>query len=201
MKAINTLLNKSSSLVCNSSLKCLEPLIVSTSSVFSLNIISTSNGSGIFSLRHISHHLQYAKKLEQILTDCDSNTANALSLDRSQLSQDPIPFEELLFPFIYFARTQLSLRCLSQVSLLSDLAHISLERWLLQSLSRLAAPALQLEFSLFRSQYSLLRTSPGNGQQRLLYTAFVARYHGLGLIPFLLEYSLLARFWWQIWMR
>jgi type 2 lantibiotic biosynthesis protein LanM len=135
----------------------------------------------------------WIKKLEQILTDCDSNTANALSLDRSQLSQDPIPFEELLFPFIYFARTQLSLRCLSQVSLLSDLAHISLERWLLQSLSRLAAPALQLEFSLFRSQYSLLRTSPGNGQQRLLYTAFVARYHGLGLIPFLLEYSLLAR--------
>jgi type 2 lantibiotic biosynthesis protein LanM len=137
----------------------------------------------------------WIKQLEQVLSEyaqTPRGEAGSSCNDRSCFSDAPIPFEELLLPFVLFARHQLSERASLPCSILTNEVHVTLEHWLLDSLSQWARSALQLEFTLFRKR-RLWSYAPLAGQpRRLIYEAFLLQYHGKGLLPFFQEYSLLA---------
>jgi type 2 lantibiotic biosynthesis protein LanM len=135
-------------------------------------------------------------QLEQVLSAYAISSQDGTDVsyhDRSCLSDDPLPFEELLLPFIRFARHQLSGRAPWPCSLLIDEVQVTLEHWLLESLSQWAGSALQLEFSHFREQRFWSCASLVGQPRRRLYEAFLLQYQGKGLLPFFQEYSLLAR--------
>lgn len=137
---------------------------------------------------------RWVEELEHVLSTFAGSPheqASTCPSDRSLCPDDPLPFEELFVPFIRSARHQLSQDTAS--SWLSATAHASLERWLLASLCGWAGAALQLEFSLFRSQGWWSHPSPEDERRRERYEAFLARYQGQGLLPFFQEYSVLAR--------
>jgi type 2 lantibiotic biosynthesis protein LanM len=135
-------------------------------------------------------------QLEQVLSE-DAETlqeeAGSSYSDRSCSSDDPIPFEELLLPFVRFARHQFSGRASLPCSLLTEEVHATLEHWLLDSLSQWARSALQLEFTLFRKQQLWLPDPLADQPRRQIYEAFLLQYQGKGLLPFFQEYRLLAR--------
>jgi type 2 lantibiotic biosynthesis protein LanM len=108
----------------------------------------------------------------------------------------PIPFEELLLPFLQVARRQLRVQAGSGHSLFSPAAWMTVERALLIRLARLAGETLMLEFSIFRDQEGslsdeLLRFA-GAPPKRELYDQFVARFHANPAV-FFKEYTVLAR--------
>jgi type 2 lantibiotic biosynthesis protein LanM len=140
------------------------------------------------------HH--WIEQLERVLNEFAPGTHNGTgssSYDRAFFSDDPIPFEHILLPFVRFARHQLSLRTTSSAPLLSDEVLVSLEHWLLGSLSQWASSALQLEFTLFRKQRLWASPSPEDERRRDLYEKFQLQYQGKGLLLFFQEYSVLAR--------
>ncbi len=110
---------------------------------------------------------------------------------------EPLPFEDLLLPFLRVARIRLEKRVGRLHGWLAENAHVSLERGLLQWLSYVAAPSFELEFSTFRAtrRSGLTRllepavAGPPSGE----YQTFVARLRGGGLGDFFQEYSALAR--------
>jgi type 2 lantibiotic biosynthesis protein LanM len=106
-----------------------------------------------------------------------------------------IPFEDVLRPFVLAGRQRLGTRAGAAVNQLTDAARGTLERSLLQRLSRVAASPLDLEFSLFRHarQSSLARLLAPNEDSRELYDAFVARMLTGEWTAFLREYSVLER--------
>ncbi len=63
----------------------------------------------------------------------------------------PQPFEEILIPFIYFARERLKERVRENYDTVAETAHIELERSLLFWLSHLNAMTMEAEFSAFRA--------------------------------------------------
>jgi type 2 lantibiotic biosynthesis protein LanM len=138
----------------------------------------------------------WIKQLEQVLSEYavtqEEETSSSYS-DHSLSSDEPIPFEELLLPFIRFARHQLSQSALMPCSLLTDEVQVTLEHWLLSSLSQWASSALQLEFSHFRRRRFWSRASLVGQPRRHIYEAFLLQYQGQKLLSFFGEYSLLAR--------
>jgi type 2 lantibiotic biosynthesis protein LanM len=132
--------------------------------------------------------------LEQVVTKYTtppSLQGHIPSLDRALFAEDPEPFEEILLPFLRYARQRYFQRTsMLSASLLCDQAQATMEHWLLQRLAWVAGAAFQLEFSLFRTQHLLWSSSP---EQRELYLAFVAHHQGEGLLSFFQEYSVLAR--------
>lgn len=93
----------------------------------------------------------------------------------------PLPFEEILLPFVNHARqhVQAANRLEDRLTLAAQTA---LERHLLQTLTAIAARPLFLEFCVFRS------AQPADS-----YRAFVHQMAGAGLTTFFREYSALAR--------
>src|SRR5205807_1390760 len=84
--------------------------------------------------------------------------AEAIAAEREMIElhgclspNDPIPFEDVLLPFVEVARRSLNQRTTAQAKLLTDAAHAQLERRLLQDLSKVAGQALHLEFQMFRT--------------------------------------------------
>lgn len=131
--------------------------------------------------------------LERIVTEYASSTcqgSNTSYLDPSLLVDGPLPFEEVLLPFLRYARHQYRQRTIPYRPLLEDKAQIMLERWLLKTLSRLAGRALLHEFLRFRAHQGQVEVS---SKRREIYEAFVAQYQGEGLLGFFQEYSVLAR--------
>ncbi len=110
--------------------------------------------------------------------------------DPALSAADPLPFEEVLLPFIRYARKQYEQRTAHLQSLLVDEVQISLERWLLQQLCGLAEDVLLLEFTFLRQQHAHETFSR---ESRALYETFVAQYRGEGLLSLFQEYSVLAR--------
>lgn len=107
------------------------------------------------------------------------------------------PFQELLTPFLDVARARLTARREAAYNLLTAEAHHALERRLLERLTELAAPTLELEFSIFRaarrSSLSRLLAQAMGSRSRDLYTAFVGSMLDAGLVGFFREYPVLAR--------
>ncbi|MEH1992173.1 type 2 lanthipeptide synthetase LanM family protein [Nostoc sp.] len=112
-------------------------------------------------------------------------------------SKRPFPFEEVLVPFVEVARKRLVTQANSNYQLLSQTARSQLESRLLEQLTGLAAFALELEFSIFRSfNNSPLIRLIGQLQDiysRKQYTEFIKGLLNGGLLSFFQEYSVLAR--------
>jgi len=110
-------------------------------------------------------------------------------------STEPLPFEDILAPFVLVARRKLDALAGEAYGLLSYRAHATLERSLLKSLTFCAAQTLQLEFSILREQalppaarlFEQLLESDG----RSVYRMFAGL--GGGLVAFFKEYAVLAR--------
>jgi type 2 lantibiotic biosynthesis protein LanM len=136
----------------------------------------------------------WTRVLERVVTEFTLNIdkeRNTTPTDPSLWAEDPLPFEEVLLPFVQYARQQSRQRVASHISLLEDKVLTSLEHWLLAKLSEFAGSTLQIEFSLFRQQHSFWGTS---SERREIYDAFVAQYlPDEGLLQLFQEYSVLAR--------
>lgn len=118
-------------------------------------------------------------------------------VDRSLDSADPIPFEELLLPFLLVGRQRVAALAGGAYDLLAEAAHVSLERSLLHRLAQLAARSFELEFSLLRARrrapLDQLRGQQHSKPANRLYQQFVEDMLAGGLLPFFREYSVLAR--------
>jgi type 2 lantibiotic biosynthesis protein LanM len=97
----------------------------------------------------------------------------------------PLPFEDILVPFVSHASRQVASRAGSDYDLFAGEAHAAVERALLRSLADLFSRTLMAEFSAFRESRAT------NG--RALYQAFVTELLQDQLRTFLREYSVLAR--------
>lgn len=106
----------------------------------------------------------------------------------------PIPFEEVLAPFVLIAEERLRRQAGDAYEILRPQARLDLARALLSRLSAAAARTLFLEFSLARarvlSSFAQLLTPEG---ERELYDDFAASLRGQGLIGFFQSYPVLAR--------
>lgn len=112
-------------------------------------------------------------------------------------TQVPLPFEEVLLPFIYVGIKKLKTLLGSSYGLLSENAHANLERSLLRWLSYLSSLSLELEFSIFRASRQskvahLLKKSPGDYSKKH-YQEFINGLLTEGLLTFFQEYAVLAR--------
>jgi type 2 lantibiotic biosynthesis protein LanM len=112
-------------------------------------------------------------------------------------SEEPLPFEEVLTPFILVARQKLIIQSGAAYHLLGDKAHRALERNLLQYLTTYAVHALYLEFSIelaqVRSPLERLLVQVYDDNNRTVYRRFVERMQRGGLATFFKEYTVLAR--------
>jgi type 2 lantibiotic biosynthesis protein LanM len=114
--------------------------------------------------------------------------------------EQPVAFEEFLYPFLRLARKTLENESGAAYSLLLEAAHRRLERSLLLSWEAMAGGALDLEFTAFRTAReaspdaapSGLGRLPGN-DSRQLYESFLRSLQGEGLVRLFLEYPVLAR--------
>jgi type 2 lantibiotic biosynthesis protein LanM len=141
-------------------------------------------------LEESPHQLHWIETLECII-DAPSSP---LIPDRCLDATSPVPFEELLVPFVQYARDQLQIRAAKSYTCLSEQVHRDLEKWLLQSLSELSGQAFQREFSIFRMEYSpFAHQLYEESTHRDLYERFIDGYRGEQIWSFFLEYSVLAR--------
>jgi type 2 lantibiotic biosynthesis protein LanM len=142
----------------------------------------------------------WVSTLEHILLDDDATSTPqskmvAAPRDICLRPEKPLPFEELLLPFVHYAREQLLALVPTLPLLLSLEVQSYLERWLLVQLGALAERVLQDEFTKFRQRHSSQENSlPEGGQlSRDSYNAFLAQYEGRGLFILFIEYCTLAR--------
>lgn len=109
---------------------------------------------------------------------------------------DPVPFQEVLVPFIIEARVQLAHRAATARARFLDQAHAMLERALLQLLSRVAAATLQHEFELYRQAHRPVTSLFGIEEpvaSYALYDGFVQSLRQGGFATLLGKYAMLAR--------
>lgn len=102
----------------------------------------------------------------------------------------PLPFEELLAPFVSLAQERLLAQAGTAANLLTDTVHLTLQRHLLQVLTSLSLPTLQAEFARSRTQ------AAGSDEQRegmQCYQHFLRLMCRGGLAALLQSYSVLAR--------
>jgi type 2 lantibiotic biosynthesis protein LanM len=129
-----------------------------------------------------------------VMEDLEKGTSDKnRCLDRSQ----PVPFEEVLLPFVYVARQKLVTQTGFAYDLLSEQAHALLEHDLLRQLSNICSLSMALEFSIFRAirqptASRLLEKSPDENSNKQ-YRDFIEGMLSGGLINFFREYSVLAR--------
>jgi len=125
----------------------------------------------------------------------------SLQPDRDGLSfldaKTPLPFEEVIAPFVLLARRRCVVQAGEAYDLLSQRAHGSFQRSLLETLTGYAGQALYLEFSIDRalgqSPLERLVDLTQDGRDRTRYRRFVDRMRRGGLVVFFEEYAVLAR--------
>jgi type 2 lantibiotic biosynthesis protein LanM len=113
-------------------------------------------------------------------------------VERSVDPQDPVPFEELLLPFVSWARLRCEREAGPAYARFADAAHRSLERQLLHLLSGHASRSFyeELRVETALDALDLLVDTEGSTER---YDAFVSRMRSESLLPFLVEYAALAR--------
>jgi type 2 lantibiotic biosynthesis protein LanM len=160
----------------------------------------------VTSMKKIINSLELPKWCET-LNEAIESTA---SIDAQDLSSElpenfsilkpshPLPFEDLLLLFINVARKKLKLKADLNYYLLSQQAHINLERYLLARLAYICGPALELEFSIFRQLSKSKnifskknRENPSSSNK--FYKEFTKKMLTGGFVPFFKKYSVLAR--------
>ena len=129
---------------------------------------------------------QWAMILGEILEMAGVDQGPERAID----AQTPIAFEEVLIPFVTWARSTCARTAGESYECFPEIAHAALERQLLQSLSGHAAQSLLLEFSveISMSRLDLLGSSAYD-----IYRTFVRRMRSGDLRSFFLEYSALGR--------
>jgi type 2 lantibiotic biosynthesis protein LanM len=108
----------------------------------------------------------------------------AADAHRAVKADHPLPFEDIVLPFVRAASRALAARSAAALSRLSDAAQADLERALLIRLDQICLPALQLDFSTYRALH------PGQpGRYRTFADSLLAG----GLAEFFQDYPVLAR--------
>ncbi len=117
-------------------------------------------------------------------------------------ASDPVPFEDLLAPFVVAARQRLDEACAGRFERLASKARIACERALLLNLSDMAARVLLVEFRAFTAANQFL-ISGGNGglssddeaeqDGRRNYRRFVGDFGATGWAGIFRDYPVLAR--------
>ena len=102
----------------------------------------------------------------------------------------PLPFEELLAPFVALAQWRFLAQAGTAADLLTDAAHLTLQRHLLQVLTSLSMPTLHAEFAQSRAQAA---GSTEQRDDRECYRHFLQQMYQGGLAALLRTYSVLAR--------
>ncbi|MBD2243784.1 type 2 lanthipeptide synthetase LanM family protein [Nostoc sp. FACHB-888] len=163
-----------------------------------LDISTVRRALGSVSLADQRYLPSWVETLREAMqaADWDSNQ-NDLEQRQYLNPQKPLPFEEVLLPFVDVASKRLVERAGSSYQLLSKAAHTQLERSLLKQLTGLCVSPLDLEFSIFRSfnDSPLIRAIAQlqDNFSRQQYTKFVKNLLNDGLLSFFQEYSVLAR--------
>jgi type 2 lantibiotic biosynthesis protein LanM len=116
--------------------------------------------------------------------------------DRALDSDDPVPFEDVVLPFVIVARHKL-LGDGGQASGISSAALTMLERALLRQLAELFRLPLYFEFTVQRASrqtaFSRLLARAAASDKQGEYSAFVKRMRSAGMALFLREFPVLAR--------
>jgi type 2 lantibiotic biosynthesis protein LanM len=128
-----------------------------------------------------------------VLPAPDAQQAPHRFLDREK----PLPFEELLTPFVLVAQRELRHRAGACYERLTDQAHAATERPLLAQLIDTAAHPLLLAFAAWKAgrQSSLgrLLARMQESGDRDVYLGFIREMLAGKLVPFFLDYAALAR--------
>jgi type 2 lantibiotic biosynthesis protein LanM len=128
--------------------------------------------------------------LAEVMRPATPSSTDDRCLDR----EDPVPFEDLLIPFIIWARSGCMRQAASAYGAFTAAAHAMLERQLLKVLSGLASRTLLVELAADTAeQRSPLGLLSNPEPSREAYNDFVARMLPGGLIAFFQEYAALAR--------
>ncbi|VBA50003.1 hypothetical protein LAUMK191_01750 [Mycobacterium attenuatum] len=127
----------------------------------------------------------------------DPDGGNAPVFELPFLQPDaPVPFEELLLPFVAVAQNRLAEAALGYHSLPVQVRG-SMEHSLLQALSRISSRVLELEFRTFlacRQLDGLPCPDPARAHEsRTAYLEFVADIRSTGWRPLFAEYCVMAR--------
>lgn len=135
----------------------------------------------------------------------DEGASTARVASPSKEDVDAIAFEEMLEPFVRWARVEVDARLTSSETNSSRALRFSgkawraLERSLLTQLSELLSPSLYAEFERSRPagrsllRYFLASEQPTGERSRTHYQSFVAGLSGRGILNFLESYTVLAR--------
>jgi type 2 lantibiotic biosynthesis protein LanM len=118
--------------------------------------------------------------------------AEAVDGDPALDPADPLPFEEVILPFVQVARRRLLAASPETERVLEPEARAALERALLRELSAIAAQALFVDFSVTRSRAGGTGISFG-APRRAAYLRFVQSLRAAGLAPLVSSYPVLAR--------
>jgi type 2 lantibiotic biosynthesis protein LanM len=160
--------------------------------------LDTSIAANVLGDVHLADTQQlpiWAETLREAL-QADWETGDA-GVSRCLNPEKPIPFEEVYLPFVQVARQKLIAQVGASWQLLSEVAHISLERQLLCQLASLCAQSLELEFSLFRalkqSAFTLLLGRLQDSDSNEQYQTFVKELKTSKLLSFFQKYRVLAR--------
>ena len=102
----------------------------------------------------------------------------------------PLPFEELLAPFVALAQRRFLAQAGTAADLLTDAAQLTLQRHLLQVLTSLSTPTLHAEFAQGQAQAA---GSIEQRDDREYYRHFLQQMRQGGLAALMRTYSVLAR--------
>lgn len=109
----------------------------------------------------------------------------------------PVPFEELLSPFVRYTRTKIQLQAPAK-DRISETAMEDMERWLLEGLSEIAAQALHVRFRSFasirRPEVVFGTIEDEKTSDRTVYTDFVKEMFDSLYVDFFHDYTVLARY-------
>ncbi|MFB2876324.1 type 2 lanthipeptide synthetase LanM family protein [Floridanema aerugineum] len=109
----------------------------------------------------------------------------------------PLPFEEIITPFVIFAQKELAIKAGDSYHKLTDEAHAVCERALLCQLIDIAAQPLQLTFYNWQiahqSSFARFVTLTQEQESKSFYLQFIQEMLQCKLVAFFLEYAALAR--------
>ncbi len=143
----------------------------------------------------------WARLLRPIIGSCGKPCDEVKNDLASIRGEQPVAFEEFLYPFLRLARETLQKESGAAYSLLAEAAHRQWERSLLLSLDAIGAETLDLEFTGFRAAHPISPAAGASGSESLpgtgsrqLYEAFLHSLEEEGLLRLFREYPVLARF-------
>ncbi len=138
----------------------------------------------------------WSSTLRDAVNAFEASSDDSQKTDRALDPQDPVPFEEVVLPFVVLARHKL-LGDGGQAAGISLAALTTLERALLRQLVELFSLPLHREFAVQRASrqtgFSRLLAQAAASDQNREYSAFVTRMRSTGIALFFREFPVLAR--------